>query len=215
MRKHRRSTHKIIICGFYRCVNTGELLTNLSFADFIWWFAGVYASIKSTKIKCNFILISLVYLPPFSHKRDNICGAVICGFLFAFLYKKYFVERGLLLVGRVCSSWEQILSLCSRSLFRSETKQSFDWVASPEIVSIPLSLRSVNLETLHISITMEALFILRGMDTFRRGNSVESVLSLFRKVIYSKRKEFAPMGNKFFSFRVDPFSGGANSFLFE
>ena len=30
----------------------------------------------------------------------------------------------------------------------------------------------------------------------------------FRKGVYSKRKEFAPMGSKFFLFRIDPSSKG-------
>ena len=33
-------------------------------------------------------------------------------------------------------------------------------------------------------------------------------LSPFWKEVYSKRKEFAPTGSKFFPFRVDPFSEG-------
>ena len=32
------------------------------------------------------------------------------------------------------------------------------------------------------------------------------VFTHFQKVIYSKRKEFAPKGSKFFPFREDPFS---------
>ena len=35
--------------------------------------------------------------------------------------------------------------------------------------------------------------------------SVKTVIVPFRKGVYSKRKEFAPFGSKFFSFRVDPF----------
>ena len=38
--------------------------------------------------------------------------------------------------------------------------------------------------------------------------SVELFLIPFLKDTYSKRKEFAPLGSKFFPFRVDPFSEG-------
>ena len=45
--------------------------------------------------------------------------------------------------------------------------------------------------------------------TSRGGSSVKMVLPLLGKEIYSKWKEFAPSGSKFFPFRVDPFSEGA------
>ena len=35
----------------------------------------------------------------------------------------------------------------------------------------------------------------------------------FRKRVYSKRKEFAPIGSNFFPFRVDPFSEGSKTIL--
>ena len=38
------------------------------------------------------------------------------------------------------------------------------------------------------------------------GNSVQIILLPFWKVFYSKRKEFAPLGSQFFSYRVDPIS---------
>ena len=44
-------------------------------------------------------------------------------------------------------------------------------------------------------------------DTFREGNSTKIVLTHLKR-IYSKRKEFAPNGSKFFPFRVDPISKG-------
>ena len=37
------------------------------------------------------------------------------------------------------------------------------------------------------------------------GNSAKIILPPFWKGVYSKRKEFAPKGSKFFPFRVDPF----------
>ena len=40
---------------------------------------------------------------------------------------------------------------------------------------------------------------------FSRGNSVKNILTPFRKGVYSKRKEFAPLGSKFFPFGVDLF----------
>ena len=46
------------------------------------------------------------------------------------------------------------------------------------------------------------------MDTLSgAGNYVKRVASVW-KVVYSKRKEFAPLGSKFFPFRVDSFSKG-------
>ena len=41
---------------------------------------------------------------------------------------------------------------------------------------------------------------------FKGNNSVKTVLPSFWKTVYSKRKEFAPLGSKFFPFRVDFFS---------
>ena len=48
---------------------------------------------------------------------------------------------------------------------------------------------------------------LRGMDTLPgEVTPVKIILPPFWSGLYSKRKEFAPFGSKFFSFRVDPFS---------
>ena len=44
--------------------------------------------------------------------------------------------------------------------------------------------------------------------TFMEGNSVKDILPSFGKEVYSKRKEFAPSGGKFFSLRVYSFSEG-------
>ena len=41
--------------------------------------------------------------------------------------------------------------------------------------------------------------------TFKKDYFVKNVCPL-RKGVYSKRKEFAPLGSNFFSFRVGPFS---------
>ena len=46
-------------------------------------------------------------------------------------------------------------------------------------------------------------------NTFKGSNSVQLFLPVFWKMVYSKRKEFAPYGSKFFSFTVDPFPEGA------
>ena len=43
------------------------------------------------------------------------------------------------------------------------------------------------------------------VNTFRRDNSVRSVLFPFCKGVHSRKKEFALLGNKFFPFRVDHF----------
>ena len=58
------------------------------------------------------------------------------------------------------------------------------------------------------------------LPPFWKGSYPERIFSLWEKestlkgknllpMIYSKRKEFAPYGSKFFPFRVDPFSEGA------
>ena len=46
--------------------------------------------------------------------------------------------------------------------------------------------------------------------TFKGDNSVKVVFAPFWKGTYSKRKEFAPIGSKFFPFRVDPFQIGTD-----
>ena len=50
---------------------------------------------------------------------------------------------------------------------------------------------------------------LRGSGSLSGGsNYFKIVLPPFRKGVYSKRKEFAPLRSNFFSFRFDPFSKG-------
>ena len=44
--------------------------------------------------------------------------------------------------------------------------------------------------------------------TSKGGNYVKMVFAFFWKGVYSKRKEFAPSGSKFFPFRIDPFQKG-------
>ena len=59
----------------------------------------------------------------------------------------------------------------------------------------------------HQSILM---IILKELIRYLGGiNSVRIFLFPFWNWFYSKRKEFAPVGSKFFPFRVDPFSKGA------
>ena len=41
-----------------------------------------------------------------------------------------------------------------------------------------------------------------------KGDNYKNGLPSFLKGIYTKRKEFAPHGSKFFHFRVDPFYWG-------
>ena len=53
------------------------------------------------------------------------------------------------------------------------------------------------------------LYIKVNWHSFRGNNSFISILPPFWKGVYSKRKEFAPLGSKFFPFWVDPFSEGA------
>ena len=50
---------------------------------------------------------------------------------------------------------------------------------------------------------------LRRTATLSREVNVKTILPLIRKGVYSKRKEFAPFGSKFFPFRVDPFLEGS------
>ena len=47
---------------------------------------------------------------------------------------------------------------------------------------------------------------LRGLNSISEEATVKIVLSPFWKVVYSKRKEFAPFVSKFFPSRLDPFS---------
>ena len=48
------------------------------------------------------------------------------------------------------------------------------------------------------------MLIKQNSDTFMGGNCQNCFASLLKRV-YSKRREFAPFGSKFFPFRVDPF----------
>ena len=48
-------------------------------------------------------------------------------FLFAFLHTKPLLKSSPLQKERICSSWEQIHSFCSRPLFRRETKLFWLW----------------------------------------------------------------------------------------
>ena len=54
-----------------------------------------------------------------------------------------------------------------------------------------------------------SFFKLRGMDSLSRDTTLTEFLPLFYKGVCSKMKESAPMGSRFFHFRVDPFSEGA------
>ena len=53
------------------------------------------------------------------------------------------------------------------------------------------------------------VIILGEWILFQGSNSVKIVFVSVLKWVYSKRKEFAPRGSKFFPFCVDPFSEGA------
>ena len=54
------------------------------------------------------------------------------------------------------------------------------------------------------------IFILKRMETLPWGGNSQFCLFIsFLKGLYSERKEFAPLGSKFFPFRIDPFSEGA------
>ena len=60
-------------------------------------------------------------------------------------------------------------------------------------------------------ITLQYLSILlRRMYTCSGETTIKIVLSLFPKGVYSKRKEFAPKGTKFFHFWADSFSEGTS-----
>ena len=59
------------------------------------------------------------------------------------------------------------------------------------------------------------------MDHFCKGDNFFDFFLLsctytpFWKGVYSKRKEFAPKGSKFFPFRVEPFSEGRKTMWIE
>ena len=57
-------------------------------------------------------------------------------------------------------------------------------------------------------IQMESELDLREMNTFPRELILKIILPPFWKGIHSKRKEFAPLGSKFFPLRVGTFSEG-------
>ena len=52
-------------------------------------------------------------------------------------------------------------------------------------------------------------FRLRRNDKISRYTTLKLFLAPYVKTVHSKRKEFAPMGSKFFPFRVDSFLGEA------
>ena len=66
-----------------------------------------------------------------------------------------------------------------------------------------------HVQCLHIQLAYALM--MRGQInnyTFRGGTFVKIVFIPSLKWVYSKRKEFAPSGSKFFPFRVDPISQG-------
>ena len=52
---------------------------------------------------------------------------------------------------------------------------------------------------------------MRNEYIFKGGNFVKIILYFLWKGVYSKRKEFAAIGSKFFPFRVDPFPKGISA----
>ena len=57
--------------------------------------------------------------------------------------------------------------------------------------------------------------VIRDTICYLEIDALSELSKLERKVVCSKRKEFAPIGSKFFPFRVDPFSPSSGSkFLF-
>ena len=60
-----------------------------------------------------------------------------------------------------------------------------------------------------INLKRYPLYIKGSWYTYRGGNSIKIALFPFWKSVYSKRKEFAPHGSKFFPSRIDPISEGA------
>ena len=53
---------------------------------------------------------------------------------------------------------------------------------------------------------VDFLLVFRRETTFMTSYMLFCTLNPICKRVYSKRKEFAPRGSKFFPFRVDPFS---------
>ena len=51
------------------------------------------------------------------------------------------------------------------------------------------------------------------MSTFKGGTFVKSLLAPFRKVVYSKRQEFASKGSRSFPFRVESFFMGGGGWV--
>ena len=47
--------------------------------------------------------------------------------------------------------------------------------------------------------------IVKGIDTLSVEATLIIVFASLLKRVYSERKEFAPLGSKFFPFRIDPF----------
>ena len=52
----------------------------------------------------------------------------------------------------------------------------------------------------------DTCILLRRIDTLSGEATLSKFFSSLLKSVYTKRKEFAPFGSKFFPFRVDPFS---------
>ena len=55
--------------------------------------------------------------------------------------------------------------------------------------------------------------ITKNLSQLRNFLFAFQCISVFLKEVYSKRKEFAPNGSKFFPFKVDPFSEGRQNSL--
>ena len=96
--------------------------------------------------------------------------------------------------------------------------QTFEWVTTSEKLPERIPMQCcvcvwvVRYCRLYIEAGPNKTARLKGNEyTFQGGNSVKLFLSPFWKGIYSKRKEFAPSGSKFFSFREGPFTEGACS----
>ena len=64
----------------------------------------------------------------------------------------------------------------------------------------------INFDSLTFCHSSDFSFYKGSACTFRGGNFVKIVLSPSWKGVFCKRKEFAPKGSKFFTFRVDPFT---------
>ena len=74
-----------------------------------------------------------------SVKGDNFCDL-----LFALMYAKPLLKRGLLYKERICSLWEQILSLYRADPFSEGDKNNIDRVDFLESESLPHKISSFN-----------------------------------------------------------------------